>query len=114
MAEELCSKKPKYLRDPLRFLGFLPGALPEINLHKKRFYKLLVRKGLVYMYDHGYDVDPDSPILRNDPDEEVPNGEEVPSSEAVVKFVVSVHYYIMFNSQCVMLYQGGGGGWLEK
>lgn len=64
--------EPKFEIDPLRLLGFLPGANKTVNLQKKRFFKLLVKKGLVYMYDHHYDLDPDSPILRNDEDETCP------------------------------------------
>ena len=56
--------------DPLRYADFLPGAHSCVNIHKKRFYKLLVKKGLVYMYDHDYDLDPDSPILRYDDNDE--------------------------------------------
>ncbi|XP_028405669.1 L-amino-acid oxidase-like [Dendronephthya gigantea] len=52
--------------DPMRFLGFLPGAHHAINLQKKRFYTLLVRRGLSYMHRKNFDVDPDSPILRED------------------------------------------------
>ena len=68
--EELGASKSKYLPDALRYLDFLPGAHHFINIQKKRFYKLLVKKGLVYLYDHGFDLDPDSPILRNDEKEE--------------------------------------------
>jgi hypothetical protein len=39
---------------------------PSINIQKKRFFELLVKKGLVYLYDHHYDLEPDSPILRDD------------------------------------------------
>ena len=35
-------------------------------LHKQAFYELLVEKGLVYMYDNGYDVDHDSPIFTSE------------------------------------------------
>ena len=97
MVGALNGKKPKDFLDPLRYSGFLPGALPALNLQKKRFYKLLVRKGLVYMHHHGYDVDPDSPILRSEPDEDVCNdeedsdGEEDHKCEEAAKFVVSVY-----------------------
>ena len=67
MAEEPGANESKYpLRDPLRLLGFLPGVHPSINIQKKRFFELLVKKGLVYLYDHHYDLEPDSPILRDD------------------------------------------------
>ena len=51
--------------DPLHYLGFLPGAGAHINLLKQTFYEKLVGRGLVYMYNKGYDVDPDSPILKS-------------------------------------------------
>lgn len=67
MAEEPGANESKYpLPDPLRLLGFLPGVHPSINIQKKRFFELLVKKGLVYLYDHHYDLEPDSPILRDD------------------------------------------------
>lgn len=65
----------KYEPDPLRYLGFLPGAHPAINLHKQMFYELLVKKGLVYMYDLDYDVEPDSPIIRSDAELGIDYGE---------------------------------------
>jgi hypothetical protein len=71
MAEDLDDgKQSKYVLDALRYTDFLPGAHYSVNIQKKRFYKLLVKKGLVYMYDNHYDLDPDSPILRNDGDED--------------------------------------------
>ena len=64
----------KYQPDPLRLLGSLPCVHPVINLQKKTFYKRLVKKGLVYMYDNGYDLDPDSPILKEDRKEDDTEG----------------------------------------
>ena len=43
--------------------GSSHGVRSTTNLHKQMFYELLVKKGLVYMYNNGYDVDPDSPIF---------------------------------------------------
>lgn len=65
MAED-DSEPIEYQPDPLRFLGFLPGANHAINLQKKIFYQRLVKRGLWYMYEKNYDFDPDSPILRED------------------------------------------------
>lgn len=50
--------------DPFHYLAFLPGAHDDINLLKQTFYTKLVERGLTYMYDKGFDVDPDSPILK--------------------------------------------------
>ncbi|XP_028405470.1 uncharacterized protein LOC114528090 [Dendronephthya gigantea] len=66
--------KTKFNMDPLRLLGFLPGVHDAINLHKKIFYTLLVRRGLSYLHRKKLDVDPDSPILNEDNIEEAEYG----------------------------------------
>lgn len=76
MADELETSEPEYLLpDPLRLLGYLPGVHPLINIQKKRFFKLLVKRGLTYIYNHGYDLDPDSPILRSDSEDDKAEGQ---------------------------------------
>ena len=76
MADEIDSVNQfgRNMPDPLRYADFLPAAHSCVNIHKKRFYKLLVKKGLVYMYDRGYDLDPDSPILSYDDDDDDEDG----------------------------------------
>lgn len=63
--------------DPVHYLGFLPGADNDTNLLKQTFFTRLVRRGLSYMYNKGFDVDPDSPILRSD-NKDVGYEEEAP------------------------------------
>ncbi|XP_046851926.1 putative L-amino-acid oxidase YobN isoform X2 [Xenia sp. Carnegie-2017] len=55
--------------DPLRLLGYLPGAHHFINIQKRTFFKLLVKRGLAFLYRRGFDLDPDSPILKEEHDD---------------------------------------------
>lgn len=64
------NEESNFWKDPLRCLGFLPGACHRVNRHKKTFFETLVKKGLAHTFSKGYDFDPDSPILTNDQEDD--------------------------------------------